>query len=245
MRYLIAAILLMLIINLIKSETYATLKDNLEVDIFSKFAKDYANDYKKKLQFRQNESHYQMFKKIKHIQYIELSALNSSSEDTLNEFLAAKIYQFIEKINLMTIPEFRQAFESSIKVLKYNPNKKINPAESTIGSTSCRLEKITNSRTFNPVPVCSWHWVINERMDKYPFRRALARCNCVDCQAKTKFDSDRRRLSGCMPNVVLMPVLYKENNNKNNNNSSIERWCFGLEEVPTSCICSLRIKPIK
>jgi hypothetical protein len=36
-----------------------------------------------------------------------------------------------------------------------------------------------------------------------------------------------------------MPVLIKE---KVGNN--IEKWWFNLEEIPTSCICSLKLDPL-
>ena len=53
------------------------------------------------------------------------------------------------------------------------------------------------------------------------------------------YDSDIFRLSSCQPENVLMPVLIKE---KVGNN--IEKWWFNLEEIPTSCICSLKLDPL-
>ena len=240
MNYIISFFLLYFGLNL-SSETFSP--NYFDAELFSKFAKDFVSDYKKKTSIKNNDTLGLIFKRVKHAQYIDVSSSNLSKIDLLNEFMAGKIYQYLETINLMTIPEFRLVFESSIKILKYDSDKvQEDQIHGIIGSTSCKLEKITNSKIPTAMPVCSWHWIMIDRVDKYPFRRALAKCNCIDCQAKTIFDSERRRLSGCMPNVVLMPVLFRDNLKSN---ESTERWWFALEEIPTSCICSLRLKPIK
>lgn len=83
-----------------------------------------------------------------------------------------------------------------------------------------------------------------DREDKFPFKRANAQCNCENCQAKTIYDSDIYRLSSCQQEFVLLPVLVREVlPTLFKTNDTIEKWWFNMEEVPTSCICSLKINP--
>jgi len=89
-----------------------------------------------------------------------------------------------------------------------------------------------------PVPICPWHWILTERKDKYPFKRPYAVCNCQNCQAKTVYDSNMNKISNCQNVFNLMPVLTRDYVSNN-----IEKWTFSLEEVPTSCVCSIRINP--
>ena len=107
-----------------------------------------------------------------------------------------------------------------------------------IGSDSCMLEKIASLDYNIPVPICPWHWILTERIDYYPFKRPYAVCNCINCQAKTIYDSNADKLSRCQNIYYLMPVLKRESVLNN-----IEKWTFSLEEVPTSCICSILINP--
>lgn len=206
-------------------------------EIHKEFSK---NNFKKKLQDNQPLVH---LKKMKHYNNLDLSQTHVSRNEILNEFLATKIYQHLDIINQMTVPEFRHQFEDTIKISKYNAEEHANTTDQKrIGSTSCILEKLTNSHSRISVPVCSWHWVMTEREDKYPFQRPNAICNCKECQANTIYDSDRRRLSGCIPNLTLVPMLFRESFKPD---ATTERWWFRLEEVPTSCVCSLILKPIK
>lgn len=181
-------------------------------------------------------------KKSKYKSYLQVSADDPTRNESLNEFLAFKIYQYADKINMMTIPEYRIVLEGSVKIIKNESpgiNQKVGTNQaSKIGTTSCNLEQIAHRKSNEPIPVCPWHWVITERESKYPFKRANAKCNCENCQAKTIYDSDVNRLSSCQPENILMPVLIRE---KHPNNT--EKWWFSMEEVPTSCICSLKLNP--
>jgi hypothetical protein len=46
------------------------------------------------------------------------------------------------------------------------------------------------------------------------------------------------KISNCQNVFNLMPVLTRDYVSNN-----IEKWTFSLEEVPTSCVCSIRINP--
>ncbi len=95
-----------------------------------------------------------ILKKIKHQNciYVKRNDDILKKSEVLNEFLAAKIFQYHEKINLMTIPELRTVLEGSFKIIKYN-QEEISNIQEKIGSTSCKLEKITDSRYDKKVPV--------------------------------------------------------------------------------------------
>lgn len=227
--------------NLIEANSADKLKrfNQMETDPLSNIAKDFTQKgFKPSKHHKEPTTH--PVKKSKFKSYLQISHVDSSKNELLNEFLALKMYQYADKINMMTIPDFRIVLDSSVKIIKsetVEPGKKMNESFK-IGTTSCNLERIAYGRSNSPIPVCPWHWVITEREDKYPFKRANARCNCVDCQAKTIYDSDLYRLSSCQPENILMPVLVRE---KLVNNT--ERWWFNMEEVPTSCICSLKLNP--
>ena len=77
-----------------------------------------------------------------------------------------------------------------------------------------------------------------EREDRFPFKRVNAQCNCEECQAKTIYDSNDKRLSSCQPQYTLMPVLFRESIVKNK-----EKWIFKLEEISVSCVCSILLNP--
>ena len=106
-----------------------------------------------------------------------------------------------------------------------------------IGSQDCSLERLAVSKSKTLVTICPWHWVLVDRDDKFPFKRANAKCNCQNCQAKTIFDSLSEQKSNCQNEFVLMPVLLRESFIDN-----LEKWSFHLEEVPMSCVCSISLK---
>ncbi len=116
--------------------------------------------------------------------------------------------------------------------------KNLNTKEQTglkIGSRECNLERLSKSKPL--VSICPWHWILVDREDRFPFKRANAKCNCENCQAKTIYDSNGEPMSSCQNEYVLMPVLYRESLK-----DDIERWSFNLEEVPMSCACSISLK---
>ena len=160
--------------------------------------------------------------------------------DTLGRFLAAKIFQYTDKINMMIVPEFRTMIDNPILLLNYDQdNVKVNPKSTIIGTKSCSLVEIAYLKPKEPARICPWHWIMAEREDKYPFTRANAKCNCQNCLSKTIYDSDFKRLSSCEPEFALMPALHRESSM-----NKIEKWVFKLEEVPVACVCSIRLNPV-
>lgn len=205
-------------------------------------------------------------RKSKFKTYIEVSTKDEQRKEILTEFLAQKILQYSDKISLMTIPEYRKLY-SEIKVIKNEPN--LYQPSAKFGSTSCHLDQIANSSLLwqiecpnifkigtkkcrklkteiemenigVPIPICPWHWNIITREDRFPFKISNAVCNCLNCQAKTIYDTKRRKVSSCLPDYVLMPVLVRSSVL-----DSLEKWRFYMEEVPSSCSCTLnQLKPI-
>ena len=96
----------------------------------------------------------EVLKKIKHQNciYIKINDEISKKSEILNEFLAGKIFQYHENLNMMTIPELRGVLGGSFKILKYYQDE-ISNVQEKIGSTSCKLEKITDSRFDKKEPV--------------------------------------------------------------------------------------------
>lgn len=189
--------------------------------------------------------------------YLQLHVNDSYRTELLNRFLSAKIYYNSEKINLMIVPEMRHYFGNLVPTIDLNSNQHIdnkvtknndsNNHNQTrnkyhkieeFGNRECSLEKLAYQHKI-PVPVCPWHWMYIERKDRYPFKRPNAKCNCVNCQAKTIYDSTEDKLSQCTTENVLLPALVRESVDKN----GTEKWVFYLEEVPVSCVCSIRLKP--
>lgn len=159
----------------------------------------------------------------------------------LEEYLIAKVFKNSERINAMIIPEVRSVFDSLVQVLKPRTEHyvKRQPNITVAGSWSCSLERVAYERPKVPVAVCPWRWLIIVRDDRFPFKRANAKCNCVNCQAKTIYDSDVQKLAGCKTENVLMPALFRETLVEN-----LEKWKFVLEEVPVSCVCSIKLEPL-
>lgn len=171
-------------------------------------------------------------KKIKIKAFLTLDSNLTIKNELLNEFYALKIFEYTEKLNTINIPEMRITFEDTIKIVKLNEGNQAY----AIGSTLCNLENYSILNVSSPI--CPWHWAITKREDRYPFRRAFAKCNCKSCQAKTIYDSDMFRLSNCRPETILQPVLIKISTENHT-----DKWTFGLEEVAFACVCGIRLSP--
>lgn len=178
----------------------------------------------------------QNLNKFKAKTYLQISSSSSLKTEYLNDFLTLKLNENNDKINMMLIPEFRFIYQNYFKI--YTNDELRNDNLIRLGSTSCDLETLSIDMINNSVSICPWHWLIDTREDRYPFKRPLAKCNCNNCQAKTIYDSEIQRLSSCKAVNSIMPVLIR---------SSVvndtEKWFFNLEEVPTSCVCSIKLKP--
>jgi len=91
------------------------------------------------------------------------------------------------------------------------------------------------------VTICPWHWLIIERKNRYPFTVPTAVCNCQKCNAHTIFDNPLNAVSRCTNNFILRPVMFKDINNQVLSKRDEELWLFGLERVPISCSCSVKV----
>lgn len=65
----------------------------------------------------------------------------------------------------------------------------------------------------------------------YPFDILVATCNCLNCQARTVFDSDIFKLSRCVPNYQLKPVLVRIEN------ISFINHCEFMRIFPFKSVC--------
>ena len=158
--------------------------------------------------------------------------------ELLNEFLALKIYENIEKIYMITLPQIRVAFQESILLLDDLNHFRKDNLLVKLGSTECSLENVALESVNRSSTICPWHWEIHQRQDRYPFKIPVAKCNCESCQAKTIYDSDGYRLSACRHEISFQPVLYRTHHvNKT------EKWSFAFEAVPIACVCSIKLSP--
>jgi hypothetical protein len=169
--------------------------------------------------------------------YLKVSKYNPLREQLLKEFLCIKFFQHYDVISYMAIEEFRLSF--SFKIMKNNYEEKVNKVKKH-GVDICDLESVANQNTDKIVSICPWYWLIIRREDRFPFQLPIAKCNCVNCQAKTPFDSEKYKRSRCNPNYSLLPVLIRE---PIEIGSDEEIWVFNLEEVPFSCSCNIKINP--
>ena len=147
-------------------------------------------------------------------------------EDHLRKFLSIKMQFFNENLDKMIIPELGSTLDRSINIIKSISKQ---PESFKIGIDHCQMDK---SDKENISPLCPWHWLINERENIFPFTRAVANCNCKECQART-FDKSINA-TACEPLITPTPALYRESIE-----NGTENWKFVLEEVPTSCFCSV------
>lgn len=164
---------------------------------------------------KSNKSPKSKFKSYLNISHNEIE---DDKNEKLNEFLSLKKVQHLDEFNMMMIPEYRSIYKINFKILE--ATNQINDSNLIkIGVTSCNLNEL-----FRGMKICSWHWILNERENVFPFIRPKARCNCENCQVDIK--------SECKPLFTLMPALVRESTI-----GGIEKWWFCLEEVPTSCAC--------
>lgn len=174
-------------------------------------------------------------KKSKFKNFIQIEQTDDKRSNHLNKFLTDKINQYLDEINTMIIPDFSQFYEQYFKIVRAKST--INDDNLTrIGETYCNLELVALSKEDKSSSVCPWHYLNVERVDMFPFSRANAKCNCLNCQAKTIYDSDFFRISKCMPIYSLKPALIRESLI-----DGVEKWWFCLEEVSTSCVCSVNL----
>ena len=171
--------------------------------------------------------------------FLEISKTNPIRIDLLTQFLNLKTYQNFDRINMMSIPELRKLHSNYVKILKYNTNPSLPVSNSSkYGLDHCDLVKMAEFS--NVVSICPWHWSNIERQERFPFKRYVAICNCKHCQANTIFDKDIQKVSLCKPEFSISPVLLRESIN-----GELERWNFYLEEIPTSCVCTIKLNPHK
>ena len=136
----------------------------------------------------------------------------------------------------MMIPEFRSIIERPLDIIKHESASNEVIKGIRVGFQRCSLESIALISMRSPIPICPWHWIMLEREDTFPFKRFNAYCNCQACQAMTAYDTDVKKLSSCQNQYVLMPALLRESFM-----NGTETWTFHLEEVPTSCACSVKL----
>ncbi len=163
--------------------------------------------------------------------------------DHLNKFMSEKIQQYSEDLNVMVMPEFRSLYEKKFRMIRQVIEDIDYKNLSKIGSTSCSLEIIAHSNTVKSSSVCPWHWVNVKRENLFPFVRSSAVCNCNSCLARTVYDNGYIKASRCLPTYSLMPALIRDHSNHSNQSdeNKMERWWFTLEEIPTSCFCSVKL----
>ncbi len=86
-------------------------------------------------------------------------------------------------------------------------------------------------KTVNISPVCPWHQVVSERIDKYPFKRMNAACNC---KSKCLIDGkDKSKNYKCMPIQMPMPMLARGRCHIN----GLYEWRNEIENVDVFCAC--------
>lgn len=175
--------------------------------------------------------------------YLKVNTNDPMKTQLLKEFLCVKFFQYFDTINYLSMGEYRHSMYE-FKIFQFNSQILLSEKHRTTkkhGIDKCDLENVARSNYIENVSVCPWHWIVIEREELYPFNLPVAKCNCINCQAKTRYDSDRRSISACTTNYALKPVLAKLPYASGLNDNE-ELWVFNLEEVPVSCSCSVRIK---
>ena len=190
------------------------------IDPQIKLPNDFANKLNKILIDKQRNS-----SKVKHQNRLIFEQSDPLKEDHLKKFLSDRMQHYAVELAQIMIPELRPTIEKTFKIVKSNYKQDEEPFR--IGVSSCQLTKFEERST---VPLCPWHWLIVERDHLYPFNRAQAKCNCKEC--KTKRDP---QYTACTPLTTFTPALIRESLV-----NGTEKWSFGLEEVPTSCFCSIK-----
>lgn len=165
----------------------------------------------------------------------------TSRQEILNEYFLTKLYEHLDKLNLMIVPEFSTFYDGVFNIVSIDA-RDFNEKNSVFrsGSKKCSLEEFAFESANKTGLVCPWHWLVIKRENRYPFNRAIAKCNCENCQAKTVYDSDTKKLSYCQPITKLEPVLLRETVKYD-----IEQWSFSFEQIPVSCACAIKINPVR
>lgn len=175
--------------------------------------------------------------------YLKVNRNDPMKTELLKEFLCVKFFQYFDTINYLSMGEYRHSLYE-FKIFQFNSELLNNGKHRTSnkhGIDKCDLENVALNNYDENVSVCPWHWIVIEREELYPFKLPVAKCNCANCQAKTKYDTDMKSISGCNTNYALKPVLARLTDVPDLSNTE-EIWVFNLEEVPVSCSCSVRIK---
>lgn len=170
--------------------------------------------------------------KIRHLANMSFSVdsprrIHKKFAETFSRILIEKMNEFA----LSSIPGYQEKLKE--KIVKYLPDS--TRVVRKYGFEACELKNPNvNSRK---AQICPWHYELSIRDDRYPFMRLNAVCNCKNCLAKTVFDLDAKKFSLCQQQFTLMPSLIKEKTNQD-----LEpKWRFAMEEVATSCTCTLRL----
>ena len=170
--------------------------------------------------------------------YLKVERSSPLKNQLLKEFLCMKFFQYYDLISYLSIEEYRESL-IQFKILKFIQTSKNIGHQRT---DSCSIEHVANENINGIVSICPWYWRAFIRDDKYPYEISAATCNCLNCQARTVFDSDIFKLSKCNLVYRLSPVLVKETDMVGLE-ENYEAWFFNLEEIPVSCTCDLKIDP--
>lgn len=172
-----------------------------------------------------------------------LTQSSSKKENViLYKVYAEAVSNNLDDITFMSVDAFKPRY--SIRQVKYDANQGRLIAK--YGSQKCSLESDpsdeeaeNDQQAPRTMPICPWHYELTLRDNIYPYMRINAKCNCVDCLAKTKFDA-KYTMSYCRQVFTLMPVLIKTRTQ-----SADFEWKFAMEQVATSCVCSINLKSFK
>ena len=146
---------------------------------------------------------------------------------SLSSLYAEKIIQNMENILLISIDEY-QVINKDLILEDAEANKGI--LFRIFGKKSCSLDDQGDNEVKS---VCPWHYELRFRQNMYPHRRVFSKCNCDKCLIHSKFDNNHIQFSACTPVYTMMPAMIREK----------DEWNFVLENVPTSCQCSVKLNP--
>lgn len=148
---------------------------------------------------------------------------------------ALSLSKSIEDFSLISIDEWRS--QMKMTMVAYDPHQGV--LKNIYGNKTCDLIKMPSEDKNEPAPhspVCPWHYELRVRDNIYPHMRVNAICNCQKCLAKTEFDA-KFNFSRCRQVFTYMPVLIRETAKSAKGPNTV--WRFGMEQVATSCVCSL------
>jgi hypothetical protein len=149
----------------------------------------------------------------------------------LNKLFLEMIAKHQEDISLMMIDE---------KKSEYGQFFISNSSESEIfiqmyGSNICNANishsdsKLTGDGQILRAQSCPFHKVLTRRLDRYPYLRVNAKCNCKNCLGLEATNSSLE--AACLPIITFMPALALD--------SVRSEWNFIMEPVATECGCKL------